>query len=82
MAPLILDSDLLFIEPGAEWNNKTIVEVYMDRHIACKQFYLRNHTAALVSANPNYASIILTEEMVIIGRVIKIKRNLVEDWQP
>ena len=26
--------------------------------------------------------IIVTENMIIIGRVIKIERNLVEDWQP
>ena len=36
----------------------------------------------VVSANPNYAPINATEEMVIIGRVIKIERNLVTGWQP
>ena len=56
--------------------------VYMDRHVACKQLHLHDNTSALVSANPNYAPIIVTEEIVIIGRVIKIERNLVEGWQP
>ena len=82
MAPLILDSDLLLIEPGPQWNHKTIVAIYMDRHVACKQLHLHDNTSALVSANPNYAPIMLTEDMVIIGRVIKIERNLVEGWQP
>ena len=82
MAPLILDGDLLLIEPGPQWNNKTVVAVYMDGHVTCKRLYLYDHSAALVSANPNYSPIIVTEEMVIIGRVIKIERNLVEGWQP
>ena len=82
MAPLILDDDLLLIEPGTQWNHKTVVAVYMDRSVACKQLHLNNRTAALVSANPNYAPINATEEMVIIGRVIKIERNLVTGWQP
>ena len=82
MAPLILDGDQLLIEPGPQWKHKTIVAVYMDRHVACKQLHLHDNTSALVSANPNYAPIIVTEEMVIIGRVIKIERNLVEGWLP
>ena len=55
MAPLILDGDLLLIEPGPQWKHKTIVAIYMDRHVACKQLHLHDNTSALVSANPNYA---------------------------
>ena len=80
MAPLLLDGDQLLIEPGPQWNHKTIVAVYMDRSVACKQLHLHDNTSALVSANPNYAPIMLTEEMIILGRVIKIERNLVEGW--
>ena len=76
MAPLILDGDLLLIEPGPQWKHKTIVAIYIDRHVTCKQLHLHDNTSALASANPNYAPIIVTEEMVIIGRVIKIERNL------
>ena len=82
MAPLILDGDLLLIEPGPEWNNRTVVAVYMDGHVTCKRLYLYDHSAALVSANPNYPPLIVTDEMIILGRVIKIERNLVEGWQP
>ena len=82
MAPLILDGDLLLIEPGPQWKHKTIVAIYMDRHVTCKQLHLHDNTSALVSANPNYAPISATEEMLIIGRVIKIERNLVNGWQP
>ena len=78
MAPLILDGDLLLIGPGNRWNHKTVVAVYMDRQMTCKQLYLYNHTAVLVSANPNYVPIIITEEMVILGRVIKIERNMAD----
>ncbi len=81
MAPLILDGDLLLIEPGPQWNNKTVVAVYMGGHVTCKRLYPYHHSAALVSANPNYSPIIVTEEMIILGRVIKIDRNLVEGWQ-
>ena len=77
-APLILGGDQLLIEPGPQWKHKTIVAIYMDRHVTCKQLHLHDNTSALVSVNPNYAPIILTEEMVIIGRVMKIERDLVE----
>ena len=82
MVPLILDGDLLLIEPGPEWNNKTVVAVYMDGHVTCKRLYLYDHSAALVSANPNYSPIVVTDELIILGRVIKIERSLVERWQP
>ena len=82
MAPLILGGDLLLIEPGPEWNNRAVVAVYMDGHVTCKRLYLYDHSAALVSANPNYSPIVVTDEMIILGRVIKIERNLVEGWQP
>ena len=77
MKPLLLDSDLLLIEPGSQWNHKTIVAVDINRHVTCKQLHLNNHNVALISANPNYAPLMFTEDMVIIGRVIKIERNLV-----
>ncbi len=80
MAPLLLDNALLLIKPRNQCNHKTIVVVYTDRSVACKQLQLHNHTAALVSSNPNYAPIIVTEEMVIIGRVIKIERNFNSAW--
>ena len=76
MAPLLLDGDLLLIEPGPQWKHKTIVAIYIDRHVTCKQLHLHDNTSALVSANPNYAPIIVTEEMLIIGRVIKIERKV------
>ena len=76
MAPLILDGDLLLIEPGPQWKHKTIVAIYMDRQVACKQLHLHDNTSALVSANPNYAPIMLTEEMIILGRVIKNRTEL------
>ena len=82
MAPLLLNNVLFLIKLRNQCNHTTIVVVYIDRHVVCKQFYLYDDTSALVSANPNYAPIILSEEMVIIGRVIKIERHLVNDWQP
>ena len=78
MAPHILDNDLLLIEPGDQWNHKTIVAIYMDRHVTCKQLYLHDQSATMMSANPNYAPIMVMEEMMIIGRMIKITRTLVE----
>ena len=80
MAPFLLDNALLLIKPRNQCNHTTIVVVYIDRSVACKQLHLHNHSAALVSANPNYAPIIVTEEMVIIERVIKIERNFNSAW--
>ena len=80
MAPPLLDNALLLIKPRNQCNHTTIVVVYIDRSVACKQLHLCNHSAALVSANPNYAPIILSEEMVIIERVIKIERNFNSAW--
>ena len=81
MAPLLLNNALLLIKPRNQCNHTTIVVVYINGSVACKQLHLHDHTAALVSANPNYAPIIVTEEMVILGRAIKIERNVVEDRQ-
>ena len=80
MAPLLLDNALLLIEPRNQYNHTTIVVVYIDRSVAYKQLQLHNHTALLVSANPNYAPIIITEGIIIIRRVIKIERNFNSAW--
>ena len=69
MAPLIFDGDQLLksrIFSGTQNHRR-------DLHAArnMKQLHLHDNTSALVSANPNYAPII-DEEMVIIGRVIKV----------
>ena len=82
METLIIEDDLLLIEPGPQWNNKTVVAVYIDGEVTCKRLHLYDHSAALVSDNTKYPPIIVTEEMTIIGRVIKIERNLVDGWQP
>ena len=82
MAPFLLDSALLLIKPRNQCNHKTIVVVYIDRSVAYKQLHLYNHSAALVSYNTKYPPIIVAENMIILGRVIKIERNLVEGWQP
>lgn len=78
MEPLIFDGDLLLIQPGPQWNNKTVVVAYIDGQVTCKRLQLYDHSAALISDNSRYPPIMVTEEMVIIGRVIKIERNLVE----
>ena len=82
MAPSLLDNALLLIKPRNQCNHKTIVVVYINGSVACKQLHLHDHSAALLSDNTNYAPIMVTEDMLIIGRVIKIERNLVNDWQP
>ena len=81
MAPFLLGNALLLIKPRI---NATIQPSLSskDKHVAYKQLYLYDDTSALVSANPNYDPIILSKEIVIIGRVIKIERNLVNGWEP
>ena len=82
METMIIEGDLLLVEPGNHWNNNTVVAVYIDGQVTCKRLQLYNHSAALVSDNRKYPPLIITDEMVIIGRVIKIERNLVDGWQP
>ena len=79
MAPLLLDNALLLIEPRNQCNHKTIVVVYIDRSVACKQLHLYNHSAALVSDNTKSCLITATENLIIIGQMIKIEQNLAED---
>ena len=52
MAALLLDGDQLLIEPGPQWNHKTIVAVYMDRSVACKQLHLHDNTSASRLSQP------------------------------
>ena len=82
METLIVEGDLLLVEPGNHWNNNTVVAVYIDGQVTCKRLQLYDHSAALVSDNRKYPPLIITDEMIIIGRVIKIERNLVDGWQP
>ena len=81
METLIIEGDLLLIEPGPQWNNKTVVAVYIDSEVTCKRLHFYDGSVALISDNTKYPPIMVTEEMIIIGRVIKIERNLVNGGQ-
>lgn len=75
MAPRIEDGDLLLIQPGNNWNNGTTVIAHVEGEVTCKKLYLRNGHALLAPTNPNYNHIIVTEEMIIIGKVTKIVKE-------
>ena len=62
MAPRLLDNALLLIKLRNQCNHKTIVVVYIDRNVACKQLHLHNHSTAFVSDNTKYPLIMITDE--------------------
>ena len=64
------------------WNNKDMVVTYVDGEVTCKYVYLSNDHARLVPENRRHAPILVTEERPIIGRVIKIVKKVVKEWQP
>ena len=71
MAPDIKDGDLLLIEPGDRWDNQDIVVAYVEGEITCKYLHLYDGYAMLVPANPTYQPTVVTDEMRIVGRVIR-----------
>lgn len=82
MAPMIMDKDLLLIEPGNSWGNGSIVAAYVQGEVTCKKLYIQDGHAILAPVNPNYSPIIVTHEITIIGKVIRVIKDLANGWQP
>ena len=82
MSPIIVNGDLLLIEPGNWWSHKDVVIAYVDGEITCKYLYLLENQGMLVAENRKYDPIIVSPEMHIIGRVIKLMKEFVRGWRP
>ena len=82
MSPIIVHGDLLLIEPGNWWSHKDIVIAYADGEMTCKYLYMLGDQGMLVAENRKYDPIIISPEMHIIGRVIKLMKEFVKSWSP
>lgn len=75
MTPEFANGDLVVVDPHAVWENGTYVIALKDNETIFKQYKVHGKTAVLKPLNPKYDDIVVTEEIQIIGRVIrKIKR--------
>ena len=75
MAPKIEHNDLLLVEPGHDWRDQHIVVVRVNGEFTCKHLHLYNDHALLVALNPAHKPIVVTDEVVIVGRVRKIVKD-------
>jgi SOS-response transcriptional repressor LexA len=75
MTPEFAPGDLVVVDPNAVWENGNYVIALKEDETIFKQYKVYGKTAVLKPLNPKYDDILLTEEIQIIGRVIrKIKR--------
>ena len=75
MTPEFAHGDLVVVDPHAGWENGNYVIALKDNETIFKQYKIYGKTAVLKPLNPNYDDIVVTEEIQIIGRVVrKIKR--------
>ena len=70
MEPSIQDGDLLLIEPGNRWENKDIVVAWVDGEVTCKRLQMNHSPALLVPDNRDYKVISVSDETLILGRVV------------
>ena len=82
MAPSISDGDLLLIEPGNLWKNKDIVIAWVDGEVTCKRLQLNHSPALLVPDNRDYKVIQVSDETLILGRVVGRYEAFINGWKP
>ncbi|MBT0664482.1 transcriptional repressor LexA [Geobacter pelophilus] len=74
----IVDGDLVLIRPQQTADNGDIVVAMIDGEATLKRFYRERDHIRLQPRNPNMAAIIIPagEELAIIGKAVKIIRNI------
>ena len=82
MVPSISDGDLLLIEPGNRWENKDIVIAWVDGEVTCKRLQLNHSPALLVPDNRDYKVIQVSDETLILGRVVGRYEAFINGWKP
>ena len=82
MMPSIQDGDLLLIEPGNRWENKDIVIAWVDEEVTCKRLQINHDHALLVPDNRAYKVIPVSNETLILGRVIGRYEAFINGWKP
>ena len=82
MVPSISDGDLLLIEPGNRWENKDIVVAWVDGEVTCKRLQLNHSPALLVPDNREYKVIQVSDDTLILGRVVGRYEAFINGWKP
>jgi SOS-response transcriptional repressor LexA len=82
MEPSIQDGDLLLIEPGNRWENKDIVIAWVDGEVTCKRLQMNHSPALLVPDNRDYKVIQVSDEALILGRVVGRYEAFINGWKP
>ena len=82
MEPSIQDGDLLLIETGNQWKNKDIVIAWVDGEVTCKRLQMNHSPALLVPDNRDYKVIQVSDETLILGRVVGQYKVHINDWKP
>lgn len=74
----IIEGDLALIRPQSTAVNGDIVVAMLDGEATLKRFYREKDHIRLQPRNPNLAPIIILagQEVVIIGKVVKIVRDI------
>lgn len=82
MVPSIRDGDLLLIEPGNRWENKNIVVAWIDGEVTCKRLQMNHSPALLVPDNRDYKVIQVSDDTLILGRVVGRYEAFINGWKP
>ena len=82
MEPSIHDGDLLLVEKGNRWENKDIVIAWIDGEVTCKRLQMNHSPALLVPDNRDYKVIAVSDETLILGRVVGRYEAFVNGWKP
>ena len=74
----IIEGDLVLIRPQSSGDNGDIVVAMIAGEATLKRFYREKDHVRLQPRNPNMAAIIISagEELIIIGKAVKIVRDL------
>jgi len=72
----IFDSDYVIVKKDVEVKNGDIVVVFYNGEFTVKYIYKRKDYIELKPANPDYKSIIIKENPVILGKVVALFRKI------
>ena len=78
----IHDGNLLLTEPENQFENKDIVIAWVDGEVTCKRLRVNHSPALLVPDNRDYKIIQVSDETLILGRVVGRYEAFVNGWKP
>ena len=74
MEPEILDGSIVLIKQTESLENNEVGAFYYNNEVYCKRFKRSDQKISLISANPQYEEIVITENdnLYVYGKVISI----------